>query len=814
MWWEDLRQDLKYATRTLFRSPTYSLVVIVTLAAGIAANTTIFSLMNPYLFRPLPFAQADELVHLGGFDPVEGWDGGRFSAAQIADLEERSRAFEEIGYYYYGTANLTGGDRAERRNVGRMSGNMFSILGTPTLMGRYLTPGDAGPDGPDVVVMGETLWAERYASDPRILGSTISLDGRPHTVVGVMPEEFTFPFGGLYLWTPTRDDPLQSSRQNMWALPVGRLAPGWDRERARAELTAIQTELASIHPEVDGQYESVSVKPLREALNFAWSILRMAFYLLLGAVFFVLVIACVNVASLTLARASIRGREVAVRSAVGADRARLVRQLVTESFLLAVVGGSLGVLLAYLATGMLNGLIPVDLYKVGDISVDGRVLVFTAVVTLATPFVFGLAPALSVARAPLVDALRSGGGAGATRKSLWSRQALVIVEVTLAIVLVTGTGLMVRSLRAVSAVELGFDAERVLTATVSPPEEGYADPEEVETYFQEARDRLAAQPGVGAVGSVTRLPLNNETVPIRYQGNESAGVPMEEWPGAFTSRADGGYFEAMGIPLLSGRTFAPEDYQEGSAVIVSRDIADRLFPDGNAVGRTFQYGGLGGGGQGDGATATIVGVVGEVRYSDLTSAERPHIYLPLEGAPPRRRFIVVRASGEGETAPLIAPAREALRALDPDVPATVRPLTEVVDQSVLLWTLISTFLGVFGLVALALAALGIYGLMAFTVAQRRQEMGLRMALGADAAEIQRSVVVRGLKLTLTGLVIGVGVAVIAAGFIRSILYGVSALDPLTLLGVTLVFGLVAVAAAGIPARRAARVDPLQVLRSD
>lgn len=807
MWIDDLRQDLKYALRTLLRSPTYALVVLVTLAAGIAANTTIFSLMNPYLFRPLPYAEPEALVQLGGVDPLAGWDGGRFSASQIADLEARARSVGELGYYYYGTLNVTGGDQAERRQVGYMSGNLFRLLGTPPLLGRYLLDDDAGPGGPEVVVLGEDLWRDRYGADPEMVGSTLELDGRSHTVVGVMPRAFSFPFGGLHLWLPTRFDPTSSPRDDMYVLPVGRLQPGWDRESAREELTAVQAELAALHPRVDGQYEGVSVKPLREALNFVWDILRLGFFLLLGAVAFVLVIACVNVASLTLARASGRTREVAVRSAVGADRGRVVRQLVTESFILALLGGALGIGGAYLVTGLLNGILPDDIYRVGDVSVDGRVLLFSSVVTLATPFFFGLAPALSLSRTPLGTALRSGGGAGAGRKALRGRQFLVVVEVALAIALVTGTGLMVRSLQAVTSVDLGFQADRIALATITPDASRYPGTPELEAYYSRAREEVAALPGVTAVGLAGAIPLNHETFPVRYQAAEGAAGPVEEWPSALTSRVDGAYFDAMGIPLLAGRAFQPTDYEEGSAVIVSRELATTLFPGGGAVGRALRYGT----GE-DETSATIVGVVGEVRYDDLVSEERPHIYRPLEGSPARRRFLVVRT--QGDPGALSGSLRTALAGVDPNLPASFRRYGEIVQESTLLWAMSSAFLGVFGLVALSLAALGIYGLMAFSVAQRRREMGLRMALGAPGASLQRSVVMGGLKLTLVGAGAGLVLAMAGGAAARSVLFGVSALDPVTLGGVTLLFLLVATAAAAIPARRAARVDPLQVLRSE
>ncbi len=807
MWWDDLRQDLAYALRGLKRSPTYAFVVVTTLAAGIAASTLVFSLMNPYFFRALPFPAADELVQIGGIDPLEGWDGGRFSAPQIADLADRARSVSEVGGYYYGTTNLgTGEGEVRRENVGRLSGNVMGLLGTQPLLGRTLQAADGRAGAEPVVVVGEDLWERVWGGDPELVGRRIQLDGVAHAVVGIMPRTFVFPFGGLHLWTAADLDPVATPRSGMYVLPVGRLADGWTPREAAREISGIQATLAVEYPDDDGSYSGVSVKPLREALNFVWDILRIAFGLILGAVVMLLVIACVNVASLTLARATTRAREVSVRAALGAGRRRLVRQLLAEGALLALLGGMLGTAVVYLVGPLLSSALPPDLYRVGDATVDGRVLAFSALVTLATPLVFGLAPALTLTRRPLASVLRTGR-TGADRSTLRGRRFLVALEVALAIVLVTGTGLMARSLQEVTAVDLGFEADRILSVSMAPAEEGYPTASELAAFWNRVRERVASEPGVEALGTVSHLPLNHETIPLRYQEPSAAGSPVEEWPSALTSRAGPEYFAAMGIPLLAGRTFTAVDPEDGDPVIISQGMADRIFPQGDAVGRTLLYG------SGDQPrSGTVVGVVGDVRYEDLTSPLRPHLYRPLDGTATRRRFLLLRTSGS--PAELAGAARRAVREVDASVAPTLRPLRDIVRESTLLWTVSSVFLGAFGLIALLLAALGIYGVVAFSVAQRRSEIGLRMALGADGRALQRSVVADGLRLTGIGLAVGLVLAVALAGLARNVLYGVSILDPVTLAGVLALFAGVTLVASAIPARRAARVDPLRVLRDD
>ncbi len=815
MGWDGWTQDLRYAFRTLRKAPVYAFVVVATLAIGIAANTVVFSLMNPYLFRPLPFAEPDRLVQIGGYDPTEQWDGGRFSVPQIEEMGARARSIDAIAGYYYGTVNLNRSDGSERIEASWFRGPLFDVLGSTPILGRTFSAEDALGEGAPVAVIGEQLWRTRFAGDPSIVGREVVLDGSPRTVIGVMPADFTFPFGGIGIWLPMPAEAGVADRAWMSLHPVARMTSGATREDLRLELDAWVEENAPIWPDLDGRYSATSVKGLREALNFAWSILPIAFSLLLASVAFVLVIACVNVASLTLARAGTRRREIAVRAAIGAPRRRLVGQLLTEGFLLAGVGGAVGVAISWVAARGLNGVIPPELFKVGEVSLDGRVLVFSAAVTLLTPVFFALIPAWKVARAPLSRTLKDGGGGGESATTLRARRILVVAEVGLALVLVAGTGLMIRSLTEVTRIDLGFDAERVLTAALSPDAEAVSNAEALDAFWDEVVLAVDALPEIEAVGTASHLPLNHETIPVRFASIDTGVGALDGWPGAYTSRVDGEFFSSMGLPLRSGRLFDASDDVASGSVVVTRAMADRLFPGSDAVGRTVLYGSAS---STEPIRGTIVGVVDDLRYDRLDGAARPHLFRPIEGSLSRRRFLAMRVRGDAAAASLAV--RDALSAVAPDVPASLRPMGEIVRENTLLWAVSSLFLGVFGLVAFGLAALGIYGLISYSVAQRSREMGLRMALGADAAALTRSVVAEGLRLAGIGLAVGL-VVVVGAGLAferilvdQGILYGVGVTDPVTL---TVVLGLFLTIAAGaslMPARRAAGADPVEALRGE
>ncbi len=808
MKFDEIVQDLGFAWRTLRKNLGYSVIVVATLSLGIAANTIIFSLMNPYFFRELPFGDADELVQMGLFDPVNNWDGGRFSLAMLDDFTGQSRAFQDVAAYSYGVVNITGEGGAERAGITWVTDNMFSVLRSEALIGRTIASGEGGPSGEDVVVLSEGFWERRYAGDREMLGRSILIDDVPHTVIGVMPAAFTFPFNSVRMWTPIRADGTTQARDDINYMPVGRLNAGWTPDEAREEWSGIQAQLAEAYPDIDGRFDGASAKGLREALNFAYQILRVSFFVLLVAVIAVLLIACVNVASLTLARGSSRVREVAVRAAIGAERSRIVRQLLTESLLLAVVGGVLGVGMAYLAAEAMGPIVPEDLFRVGDISVDGRVLLFTALVTLTTPFAFGLAPALKAARVDLQAAISQGGRAGGGGSGTRGRRALVVLEVAMAVTLISGTGLMVRSLMSIQDVDLGFDPSRVLTVEVRPPVANYDDADALNAYYDGAAQELAALPGVRRVAQTLWLPLNHETVTTQFARPGQEPPTAASWPAAVQGRVSPGYFEAMDIPLLAGRAFGAQDASDGApVVIVSELLASRYFPGASALGQTLLVGN-----PLEPESATIVGVVGDVHHTDIDSELMLHVYRSLTQTSARRRFLTVAT--DGSPSALTGPARQVMRAADSDLSVLIRPLSAVVQENTLQWAIQVLFMGIFGAVALLLASLGVYGVISYSVAQRGHEIGIRIAMGASGREVRRLVVGEGLRLTGIGMAIGMVLAVVTGQLMASLLFGVSPFDPVTLGAVLLAFFGVSLAASLIPAMRAGRVDPLKVLRSE
>ena len=807
MSFDEIRQDVTYALRAIRKAPGYAGLVILTLAFGIAANTTIFSVMNPYLFRPLPFGEADALVQVNQVNPTTGWDMDRFSYPQYADWKERSRAFQDLAAYTYGSANVTDAEGPEQIQYSRLTPNMFDVLDARPTLGRTFRPEEGGPGAEPVVVMAHGLWERRYAADPSIIGRAITLDGVQHTVIGVMPPEFNFPFGGVKLWLTSRDD-YSADRGSLPYQLIGRLNDGWTVDRTRTELEGIQAELSAQYPVEDGRMSGVSVKPVREALNFAWDIINGLFYVLLGAVAFVLLIACANVASLTLARGSSRLREVSVRAAMGARRGRIVRQLLTESLVLAVAGGALGVAMAYGVTGLLNPVIPEDLFKIGAISIDRTVLGFSLLVTLATPVAFGLIPALSASRVDLTLGLKEGSKGSGGLATSKGRRVLVVSQVALAVVLISGAALMLRSFASVQRLDLGFDPGRIVTTEVILGADEYPTGGERRAFLEEAVAAVGRVPGVTASASVRWLPLNHETIAGQVAPTTMAGAPADEWPMAVANYVYPGYFETMGIELRAGRDFALSDGSEAQAVVVvSRLLADRLWPGGEAVGQTLLIG------VDEQLPASVVGVVEATHHQDLDPANvGPQYYRPALQASSRRFFVVGRTSSD--PADLVPAVRSALAAVAPDLPLTIRPYEAVVAENQMQWSIGSIFLGIFGGGALLLAALGIYGLISFSVAQRERELGVRIALGATRGEIRKSVVGGGLRLTGIGLGIGL-VAALGLGRVASAaLFGVSATDPIALGGTLVLFLAVAALASFVPAARASATDPIGVLRSE
>lgn len=805
-----LRSDVRYALRSIRKSPGYAALVIGTLAFGVAANTTIFSAMRPYLLRPLPYAEPDALVQVNQANPVTGWDMDRFSWPQIADWKARTHAFESLGAYSYGSGNLTGDEGPERLQYSRVTANLFgNVLGVDPVLGRGFRPEEGRPGAEPVVLLSDALWRRRFGGDPGVLGRPITLDGVQRTVVGVMPAAFVFPFGSARLWLPIPEDPV-ADRGRMNLQIVGRLSPGWTAERARTELAAVQAELAERYPDQDGRMSGVTVKPLREALNFVWDVLAISFPILMGAVAFVLLIACLNVASLTLARAGGRAREMAVRVALGAPRGRIVRQLLTESLVLALLGGVAGVLLASWATGLIDPVLPEDIYRVGRIQIDGVVLAFSLAVTLATPVAFGLWPALSATRAGIGRRMNEEARGSASVRTSRARRGLVVAQVGLAVVLTTGAALMVRSLASVQRIDLGFDAERIVTAELTLPAAEYPTAEQRSAWVDRAVEAVGRVQGVTSAAASAWLPLNHELYTWQVAPPAMEGTPTEEWPLAIENGVHPGYFATLGVQVLEGRGFTGADGPgDDPVVVVGRTLADRLWPGQSAIGRTL----LASTGDGSIERFRVVGVVGDVRHADL-SMDDPglEVYRPTGQAAGRRWFLLART----DRAPgaVVAAVREALLEAEPDLPANVRPMTDVVRENLLQWGIGSVFMGTFGAGALLLAALGIYGLIAYSVAQRRREIGVRLALGATRGEIRRVVVGDGMRLTAIGILVGLVAAIALARAAAAALYGVGPFDPVTLLAVSAVFVGVAALASLLPAERASRTDPIHVLRAE
>jgi putative ABC transport system permease protein len=802
-----IKQDVVYALRTFKRAPVYAATVILTLAFGIAANALVFSLMSPYFLRPLPFGDSDRLVQLGHVDSLTGSGSYRFSLSQLEDYKERSIAFEDLGAYYYGSRNLTGVEGPERALIGFLTTNMFSILQAEPALGRTFLTGEVELSGPEVAVLDHGLWQRRYGGDPDILGKSITIDGISRTVVGVMKEDFVFPFGGIDLWLPIVPDSIRLNRSYGGSIIVGRLKPDWNIERAREELNTVHAGLAEAFPIEDGRFSGVSVRPLREALNFVWDILRITFTLLLAAVGFALVMVCVNVASLTLARGTARTGEVAMRTALGAGRGRIVRQLITESLILALIGGTLGIFAANWGAGILGPLIPEDWYRIGEASVDGNVLLFTLFVMVAAVLIFGVAPAISASRTDLSAALKEGGRAGFGLQSMRARRALVVFEVAMAVVLVSGMGLAARSFMAMQRVDLGFEPEPMLAVVVTPPRSEYPEAVDVQSYYDRAIAEIEALPGVRAAATTGRLPLNHEVDITGFSHPSRVPASVDDWARGLMNSVSPGYFETMEIPIVSGRDFQAADTEGGPpVVVVSQRLAREVWPQEGPLGQSIVL-------TDDGdelMTATVIGVVGDIRFEGITSEERPQIYRPIDNTSSRRRFIVVAASASRNA--IVNLVRQTLLQADGNLPVSIVTMNYIVDQNALPYSISSMLLAVLGAASLLLASLGVYGVIAYSVAQRRKEIGVRMALGASRGGVRKLFVGEGLKLSSLGLGVGIVLSLVVSNLLRAVLYGVGAFDLVTFGVVLGVFLLVAVIASLVPAIRASRVDPVGVLR--
>ncbi|HEX6134745.1 MAG TPA: ABC transporter permease [Longimicrobiales bacterium] len=790
-WLENAAGDARYAVRALRRNPGFAAAVVGVLAVGIGANAAVFGVTDAVLLRPLPFSQAERLVHV--------WPERFLAQREVTLLRERARALEEVGSYSPGwLMSLTGVDEPEQLNAARVSGNFFELLGARPALGRVFGMAAEAPGAEPVAVLDWRLWRTKFGADTALVGRTIQLEGGPVLVVGVMPREFQFMDNATQLWLPLAMDREAMSWAGGITQGVARLAPGVTPATATQELRAL-TERARAEYGVGAEYgRDADVVALRESLLGGTRPMLIA---VLAAVGLVLLIATVNVANLLLVRATDRRVELAVRAALGATRGRIARQLLTESLVLGVVGGALGILLAVAGLALLRGLLPPETPRLAEIAVDGRMLAFALVLTIGVTALFGSLPSLAAARQSIVGRLRQDRSVAGHRPA---RRALVTVEVALALVLLAGAVLMLRTVQALNDVDPGFRSDRVLTMRL---QQSMSEPDAARAYWREVMDRLAALPGVEVVGTVLHLPMSGRKwqAPVEVDGRPlPAGVepPRTAW-----QVVGGDYFDVIGTPLLRGRRLDGRDHFEAPRTMVVNEAFARLvFPGEDPLARRVRAGNATGT-----EWFTIVGVVGSVRHDSLTAPPPPEIYVSIEQRLVGSNSVAMRTTGDPLT--LAAPVRDVIWSIDADIPISqVQSLDQLVARSTAARRFVLMLLGAFALIAIVLGVVGIWGVVAFTVRQRTRELGLRMALGSSPAAAVRLVMTEGVLFALVGIVIG-GLASLAVGrVLAGLLWGVAPVDATTLVAAPAALLAVASLAAWLPARRAARLDPATVLR--
>jgi putative ABC transport system permease protein len=808
---EDLMQDLRYGLRVLAKSPVFTAVGVLTLALGIGANTAIFSVVNGLLLRPLPFRDAGRLVMLWEVSP-EGRHQNTTSRANFRAWREQNTAFESMAAFSDQRLNLTGDQDPEEVSVQLATPELFQVLGVEPILGRTLNEED-GRARSAGVVLGYGIWQRRFGGDPAVVGKPITLNGIPFNVVGVMPAGFQWHIRSrsgtgkpAEMWAVLAMPMEGPATLGRFLSVVGRLKSGVSREQAEAEIKAIETRLGQDAPQYNKGY-GIEVLPLRE--QFVGKV-RSALLILLGAVGFVLLIACANVANLMLARAAARQKEIALRTALGASRLRIVRQLLTESLLLALLGSLLGLGLAWWGIEALVAISPRDLVNLQGVGINLTVLAWTLAISLATGIIFGIAPALEATRLNLNEALNEGGkgagGQGARSRRL--RSVLVVTEIALALVLLVSAGLLVKSFARLRNIDTGFNSENVLTMVVRTAGAKYREDPQVVGFFRQATERLGALPGVRSVGIVNYLPLYGglgSSTGFTIEGQPE--LPPGEGPSTNVRVSDAGYFSAIGIPLVRGRNFTDiEDNQAKHVVIISESLARQYFPDEEPLGKHISVAMF------DKPTPTeIVGVVGDVRYDSLTDQAEPTVYFPHPELTYEFMTLVIRTAGDpAAIAPVV---RGELREIDPNQPVSdVRTMEQVMADTLGRARFNTLLLSLFAGLATLLAGVGIFGVMNYTVTVRTREIGIRVALGAQRGQVLMLILRQGLLLTLIGIGIGLAGALALTRVMSSLLFGVAATDPLTFTAIVVLLTVVSLIACYLPARRATRVDPVTALR--
>jgi|HubBroStandDraft_2_1064218.scaffolds.fasta_scaffold21620_2 putative ABC transport system permease protein len=803
-----LVQDLRYGIRTLAKNPGFAVVAVLTLALGIGANTAIFSVVDAVLLRPLPYPESDRLFTVYQTLPEAPAQNTGVSYPNYLDWTQRNEAFESIAAVRGNVLALSGLGEPTYIQTGSVTSNYFDVLRVKPLLGRTLQPSDDALDVNPVVVMSESLWRARFGADPALVGRAVTLDQHPITVVGIVPAYFhpSVPDTAAQLWVPLRQDgvfsDMRGRRGGHYLSALGRLKPGVSAAQAQSEMAAMEQRLAEQFPNENNGW---GIRIVSLQADMAGNV-RTALLVLLGAVGFVFLIACANVASLQLTRATSRRKEIAIRVALGAGRQRLLRQFLTESVLLSLIGGAVGLLLAFEALQGLIAWLPADLPRVSEIHVDARVLAFGLALSVLSGVIFGLAPAWHGTESRLAEALEGARGAGEERTSHRARNIFVVTETALAIVLLIGAGLLIRSFARLQQVNVGFNPAQMLTAQIGLPRAQYAKPEQWISFYRQTLERMNALPGAQEAAVAVPLPLSDSYFNLAFEIEGRPPRAKSDSPTADFVAISPNYFHVMQVPLLRGREFSVADSESRPKVCaISSSLAQQLFPTESALGQRILIG------YPASSSREIVGIVGDVKDSGLAARQSAQIYVPFVQNPFWAADIAVRSHGNPSA--LGGALREQIRAIDPALPvAEVRPMAEVIGSSIAQPRFRTTLLSLFGAVALLLAAIGIYGVLAYTVAQQTREIGIRMALGANPGRVLRLVLGRGLRLAGAGTVIGVLAALLLTQLLNSLLFGVSATDPLTFAAVAGLLLGVALLACYVPARRAMRVDPMVALR--
>jgi putative ABC transport system permease protein len=812
-------QDARYAVRLLRRQPAFALFVILTLAIGVAANAAVFSVVNGVLLRPLPFEDSDRLVAIWGrFDPESGFNFPQFvlSNPEYLDYKNHSRAVGEMAAFQQRSTTVgREGSDPERVPSAAVTSSLFSVLRVQPALGRAFSEQEDSPSGDRVALLSDGYWRSHFGGDPSVIGRVVSMNGLPTQVIGVMPATFAYPRPDTDIWVPLRLDPANpGNRQGHGTRAIGRLAPHIEVAAARAELQSLMADWKARYPDIHtGHY--LFIRPLLE--DVAGNI-RPALLLLLAATGFVLLIVCANIASVVMARGEARIREMAIRGALGAERRRLVRLAMVESGMLALIAGALGLALGYAGVRVLLAIDPTSVPRSAEVGLDLPMVLFATGAAIASALLFGLLPAMRGARADLQSTLResshaASGGSGRQ----WFRRSLVIVEVSLSVVLVIGAVLMLQSFSRVLSVDMGFRSDGLLTAAIAPPQKDYQQPDRVETFYASLVDRLRSHPGITAVSAGTTVPFWSDQGVWDF---EIEGRPKPA-PGALAWNASAvivrpGYFETLGVPLIRGRVFTSDDNARTQVVtVINEAMARTFFPGEDPIGRRIRIAGV----KSADAWMTIVGVTGDVRTESLEQTSRPAYHFlqaqtPRFGVGPFTQIsIIARIATPPEAA--IGALRTAVRELDPSVAVyDIQTADTIIDRSVASRRFTSLLLGLFAFIGLVLGASGIYGVLAYTVARRTQEIGIRRALGAPPGAVVQEVVGGGMKPVLAGLVLGLITSYWTSKYWSAQLFDVTATDPRVYTAVAIGVLFVGLAATIVPARRALRVSPIVALRAE